>query len=90
MRTVSVSFRRTEDVMNFVGKVSRFSCNADLVSGNRAVDAKSLMGAIAISQASDLRLVLHESSQTVIAELLAGIQDYISCDKRSACAPAAS
>lgn len=41
-------------------------------------------------QASDLRLVLHESSQTVIDELLAGIQDYISCDKRSACAPAAS
>lgn len=76
MVEVAVGFRQTEDIVNFVEKMNQFSCNADLVSGNRAVDAKSLMGAFAISQASDLKLVIYENSQNTINKVLTDLQAY--------------
>ena len=39
MVEVAVGFKQTHDIIDFVRKVNQFSCNADLVSGNRAVDA---------------------------------------------------
>ena len=87
MVEVNVGFRQAEDIVHFVETVQQFPCHADLVSGNRAVDAKSLMGAFAISQASDLRLVIYESSQKVINEMLSGLQDFTFSDKKKTCVP---
>ena len=76
MIEVPINFRQAYDIVNFVEKINEFSCNADLVSGNRMVDAKSLMGALAISQAQHLRLVLHENSQNEANEILSIINEY--------------
>ncbi len=87
MVEVSVGFRQAEDIIHFVETVQQFPCHADLISGNRAVDAKSLMGAFAISQASDLRLVIYESSQNTINQMLSGLQDFTDKNKKKTCVP---
>ncbi len=76
MVEVAVGFEETKDIVEFVRKVSQFSCNADLVSGNRAVDAKSLMGALAISEAADLKLVIYENSQSEAADMISGLKEF--------------
>lgn len=82
MIEVSIGFKQAKDIVDFVQKMNRFTCNADLVSGNRAVDAKSLMGALAISQAADLKLVIYENSQSETAELLAGLKEFAPGEKK--------
>ena len=76
MVEVAVGFEQPKDIVEFVRRVSQFSCNADLVSGNRAVDAKSLMGALAISQAADLKLVIYENSQSEAADMILGLKEF--------------
>lgn len=76
MVEVAVGFEQPKDIVEFVRRVSQFSCNADLVSGNRAVDAKSLMGALAISQAADLKLVIYENSQSEVADMISGLKEF--------------
>ena len=44
MIKIPVHFRHTDDIVEFVKIVSQYPFHMDLVSGNRAVDAKSLMG----------------------------------------------
>ena len=76
MVEVAVGFEQPKDIVEFVRRVNQFSCNADLVSGNRAVDAKSLMGALAISQAADLKLVIYENSQSEAADMISGLKEF--------------
>ena len=38
MVEVAVGFEQAKDIIEFVRRVNQFSCNAGLVSGNRAVD----------------------------------------------------
>lgn len=82
MVEVAVGFKQTQDIIDFVRKVNQFSCNADLVSGNRAVDAKSLMGALAISQAADLKLVIYENSQNEAEEMVSDLKEFAPGEKR--------
>lgn len=82
MIEVSIGFKQAKDIVDFVQKMNRFTCNADLVSGNRAVDAKSLMGALAISQAADLKLIIYENSQSEAAELLSGLKEFAPREKK--------
>lgn len=49
MKTFPVMLRKTEDVLNFVKIVSGFDGDVDLKSGSIVIDAKSLMGAIAMT-----------------------------------------
>lgn len=58
----SIYFHNTEEVAEFVKLANHFPCDVDLISGNRMVDGKSLMGAIAISQAPELCAVIHSDS----------------------------
>lgn len=82
MIEVSIGFKQAKDIVDFVQKMNRFTCNADLVSGSRAVDAKSLMGALAISQAADLKLVIYENSQSEAVELLSGLKEFAPGEKK--------
>lgn len=67
-----------DDITKFVNTLNSFSCNMDLVSGIRIVDAKSMMGVIAISQADGLYLAVYENSELAIQNLSAAIKHYIS------------
>lgn len=80
MIKIPIDFRCTEDVVQFVQIMDGFPCDADLVSGNRMVDAKSLLGACAISQASDINLILHESSRSILDEITKSLSRYILMD----------
>ena len=76
MVEVAVGFKQTQDIIDFVRKVNQFSCNADLVSGNRAVDAKSLMGALAISQAADFEAGHLRNSQKEAEEMVSDLKEF--------------
>ena len=54
-----IYFHNTEEIAEFVKLANHLSCDIDLISGNRMVDGKSLMGAIAISEAPELCAVIH-------------------------------
>ncbi len=59
MNRYPIHFQNTEDVAKFVRLANHLSCDVDLISGNRMVDGKSLLGAIAISEAPELYAVVH-------------------------------
>ena len=51
MIKVPVNFKQTDEVLDFVRLVNQYPFQMDLVSGKHVVDAKSLMGTLAISMA---------------------------------------
>lgn len=70
MRKVSVNFKDANDVVKFVDVLSLADFDADLKCGGKIVDAKSLMGVIALSKGSNLELVLHtDRYQDILSKL---------------------
>lgn len=70
MIKVSVNFKDANDVVKFVDVLSLADFDADLKCGGKIVDAKSLMGVIAISKGSNLELVLHtDRYQDILSQL---------------------
>lgn len=59
MIQLAVRFRQNEDVPKFVDIVEKLPYHADLTSGKRVVDAKSLLGVFALSKASRLKLSIY-------------------------------
>lgn len=45
------------------------------------VDAKSLMGAFAISQAADINLIIHENPWNLENDIILRLTDFISTDR---------
>ncbi|MCI9593810.1 MAG: HPr family phosphocarrier protein [Lachnospiraceae bacterium] len=74
MRTFPVMLRKTEDVLNFVKIVSGFDGDVDLKSGSIVIDAKSLMGAIAMTGSRKLEMVVHS---TECDKLVHELADYL-------------
>lgn len=74
MKTFPVMLRKTEDVLNFVKIVSGFDGDVDLKSGSIIIDAKSLMGAIAMTGSRTLEMVVHS---TECDELVNELADYL-------------
>ena len=73
MQKVEICFRRPEDITEFVDIMNQYEYDIDLKSGKNIVDAKSLLGVIAISKADGVELVIHSDD---CAELLEKIQVY--------------
>ncbi|MDO5417300.1 MAG: HPr family phosphocarrier protein [Lachnospiraceae bacterium] len=61
MKTFPLVLNDTDDVVNFVKIVNEFDYDVDLKSGSVIIDAKSLMGAIAMSGSKTLELVVHSN-----------------------------
>lgn len=59
MQTMKIEFQNADDVFQFVKAVRRFDFDIDLSSGRRVVDAKSIVSAVALSNADDLMLTIH-------------------------------
>lgn len=61
MQKYQVYFRHTQDIAKFVSIVNQFDCDIDLKKGSVIMDAKSLMAVIAMSEADDLEVVIHDT-----------------------------
>ena len=70
MIKVPVNFKQTDEVLDFVRLVNQYPFQMDLVSGRHAVDAKSLMGTLAISKADGLSLMIHTTPSQSTEKLL--------------------
>lgn len=73
MQKLGICFRRPSDITEFVDLMNQCEYDVDLMSGRKIVDAKSLLGVIAISKADEIELVIHgEECQ----EIMDKIQEY--------------
>lgn len=74
MQKLFIGFEKETDVIEFVNKMNKFDCEMDLKSGNRLVDAKSLLGVMAISGAPEIQLFIH---QETCDDVVASVKSYI-------------
>ena len=74
MHKLGICFRQPEDITEFVDIINQFEYDVDLKSGKNIVDAKSLLGVIAISKADGVELVSHSDE---CQELLDRLQNYV-------------
>lgn len=72
-----IDFTDAADVSTFVETLIRYPYHMDMVSGRRIVDAKSLLGVIALSQSRGLHLIIHEDPSNIDKKLLADLQKFI-------------
>lgn len=56
MRQVHVKFSDVEQIRQFVNTVNKFDASFDLGSGHRIVDAKSILGVLALDLSEPVRL----------------------------------
>ncbi len=56
MQQVYVKFNSADQVSRFVNQIDRFDANFDLGTGRRTVDAKSIMGILALDLSQPLQL----------------------------------
>lgn len=74
MQKVPICFRKPEDITKFVDIINRYEYDADLKSGKNIVDAKSILGVIAISRAQGVELLVHSEQ---CSDLFEELQDFI-------------
>lgn len=72
-----IAFTDAADVSTFVETLIRYPYDMDLVSGRRIVDAKSLLGVIALTQSRHLQLIIHEDPSKIDNTLLADLKKFI-------------
>ena len=68
MYKYAVKFQRPEDIPVFVNAASQCEGDVDLVSGRVIVDAKSVMGVVAISNFKELEMVVHDEAHPKFLE----------------------
>ena len=59
MKTLNVLLGTINDVKEFVGTVSKFDFDVDLISGRYAVDAKSIMGIFSLDLSKPINVNIH-------------------------------
>lgn len=76
MIKIPINFHQTDDIIKFVKIANQYPFHMDLVSGNRAVDAKSLMGTLAMGHAAGLSLMIHSYPSPSTEQLLTQMQSF--------------
>lgn len=66
MQQVLVQFKDVDQVRNFVNTVSMVDANFELGSGSRIVDAKSILGVLALDLARPQRLVCDSDDSAIL------------------------
>ena len=69
MRTVYVSFGKVNDVKRFIEKISPLDGDFDLIDGMYVIDAKSLMGILAMDLTKPIQLRIHEDSDKAMTAI---------------------
>lgn len=76
MIQLPVHFSDVNSAEQFVNILEEFPYPCDLISGARSVDAKSLIGVLALSHRTDLKMLIHEVSSDISEDLLKKLQPY--------------
>lgn len=76
MIQLPISFSNVNSAEQFVSTLSEYPYACDLTSGTRSVDAKSLIGVLALSHRTDLNLLIHELPSEVSEDLLEKLSPY--------------
>lgn len=61
LQQVNVKFNNVEQIRQFVSVIDKFDTSFDLGSGRRVVDAKSILGVMALDLSEPLRLRYHSN-----------------------------
>lgn len=70
MQQVNVKFNNVNQIRQFVDIIDKFDSSFDLGEGRRTVDAKSILGVMALDLTQPLKL-RYDSEDTAIREKLA-------------------
>jgi len=73
MKSVYVSFSKVMDVKRFIEKISPLDGNFDLIDGMYIVDAKSLMGILAMDLTKPIQLRIEKNTR----KALKAIEDFV-------------
>ena len=67
MQQVNVKFNDVEQIRQFIKTIDKFDTNFDLGSGHRVVDAKSIIGVMAVDFLGPLQLRYHSDDADIRA-----------------------
>lgn len=76
MKTVTILLNTIDKVKSFVGILSSFDFDCDLVSGRYIIDAKSIMGIFSLNLSDPINLVLHTDGEK-LQKALDSINEYL-------------
>ena len=65
MTYMKLKFQETNQILNFVKMMNDCTFDADIKYGHILVDAKSLMGVMAVASNKEVELVLHTSEDDI-------------------------
>ena len=75
MKTIQISLNSIDKVKSFVGAISKFDNDFDLVSGRYVIDAKSIMGIFSLDLSKPIDLSIHADGPELEA-VLEVLKDY--------------
>ena len=75
MKTIQISLNSIDKVKSFVGAISKFDNDFDLVSGRYVIDAKSIMGIFSLDLSKPIALNIH-ADDTEIGAILEALKAY--------------
>ncbi len=79
MQQVLIKFDDADQVRDFVNEVNKVEANFELGSGNRIVDAKSILGVFALDLTQPQRLKCDASDRNVIDKITAFLYERKLC-----------
>ncbi len=65
MQQVHIKFSNVEQVRQFVNSIDKIDANFDLGSGHKIVDAKSILGVMALDLSGPLQLRYHSDDKEI-------------------------
>ena len=74
MKTIQISLNSIEKVKQFVGTVTKYDYDFDLVSGRYVIDAKSIMGIFSLDLTKPIDLNIHAEDN--IDDVLKALEPY--------------
>ena len=75
MTSLKVSLNSIDKVKDFVNVINTFDGDFDLSTDRYTIDAKSIMGIFSLDITNDLRLDIHDDSETEAVK--SALKDYI-------------
>lgn len=59
MKSLKIRFEQAKDIIDFVNTASKFSYDIDIRCGSVVVDAKSIVGVMAVASTREVEIVAH-------------------------------
>ena len=75
MKTIQISLNSIDKVKSFVGAISKFDNDFDLVSGRYVIDAKSIMGIFSLDLSKPINLSIH-ADDSELGAILEALKEY--------------